>query len=140
MKELLPRGRVSSQILKTRKLYNKVTPSNVPVFKIISFIVYLIHRWCSNYKQYRYSLVAIFSHAFWCCNWARWTHISWYVIRISLISAYISKNDFFFKLGAVVAREYGLPCLVGVQNATRCFKTGDKVRLSSKSGVLELIE
>lgn len=26
--------------------------------------------------------------------------------------------------GAVVAREYGLPCLVGVQNAKKHFKTG----------------
>ena len=27
-------------------------------------------------------------------------------------------------LGAVVAREYGLPCLVGVQNVKKYFKTG----------------
>ena len=26
--------------------------------------------------------------------------------------------------GAVVAREYGLPCVVGCQNATRIFSTG----------------
>lgn len=43
-------------------------------------------------------------------------------------------------IGAVVAREYGLPCVVGVQNATKYFKTGDKIRLSGKSGVLELVE
>lgn len=29
-----------------------------------------------------------------------------------------------FLIGAVVAREYGLPCLVGVQNVKKHFKTG----------------
>ncbi|XP_066256626.1 rifampicin phosphotransferase-like [Euwallacea similis] len=38
--------------------------------------------------------------------------------------------------GAVVAREYGLPCLVGVKNATKLFKTGDIVALSGKTGEL----
>ncbi|KAJ8967030.1 hypothetical protein NQ314_003147 [Rhamnusium bicolor] len=38
--------------------------------------------------------------------------------------------------GAVVAREYGLPCLVGVKNATKVFKTGDIVVLSGNTGEL----
>ncbi|XP_066149051.1 rifampicin phosphotransferase-like [Euwallacea fornicatus] len=38
--------------------------------------------------------------------------------------------------GAVVAREYGLPCIVGVKNATKLFKTGDIVALSGKTGEL----
>ncbi|XP_056640414.1 uncharacterized phosphotransferase YvkC-like isoform X1 [Diorhabda sublineata] len=38
--------------------------------------------------------------------------------------------------GAVVAREYGLPCIVGVQNATKHFKTGDMVQLDGNRGEL----
>ncbi|XP_067001276.2 rifampicin phosphotransferase [Anabrus simplex] len=42
--------------------------------------------------------------------------------------------------GAVVAREYGLPCIVGAQSATTFFKTGDTVLLVGSTGVLEKIE
>lgn len=37
-------------------------------------------------------------------------------------------------LGAVVAREYGLPCIVGVKEATKVFRTGDMVVLSGSTG------
>lgn len=43
-------------------------------------------------------------------------------------------------IGAVIAREYGLPCIVGATNATDIFKTGDMVRLSGTKGVLERVE
>ncbi|XP_052128708.1 putative phosphoenolpyruvate synthase isoform X2 [Frankliniella occidentalis] len=42
--------------------------------------------------------------------------------------------------GAVVAREYGLPCLVGVYGATRMFKTGDIVKISGKTGALSKVK
>ena len=38
--------------------------------------------------------------------------------------------------GAVIAREYGLPCLVGVDNACRLLKTGDVVLLDCQKGIL----
>ncbi|CAI5453191.1 unnamed protein product [Caenorhabditis angaria] len=38
--------------------------------------------------------------------------------------------------GAVVAREYGLPSLIAVRNATQHFKTGDLVELDSIKGVI----
>uniref|UniRef100_A0A8D8LRR3 Uncharacterized phosphotransferase YvkC n=2 Tax=Cacopsylla melanoneura TaxID=428564 RepID=A0A8D8LRR3_9HEMI len=41
--------------------------------------------------------------------------------------------------GAVVAREYGLPCIVGVDDVTLYFKTGDKVLLNSTKGTIEKI-
>ena len=36
--------------------------------------------------------------------------------------------------GAVIAREYGLPSLVGVQNATQVLHTGDIVLLDTENG------
>ena len=41
--------------------------------------------------------------------------------------------------GAVVAREYGLPCLVGVEFATDKFVSGDKVCLDSERGILSKV-
>ena len=38
--------------------------------------------------------------------------------------------------GAVVAREYGLPCLVGAQHATNIFQDGDTVCLDAVRGEL----
>ncbi|GIY73770.1 hypothetical protein CEXT_474861, partial [Caerostris extrusa] len=37
---------------------------------------------------------------------------------------------------AVVSREYGLPCVAGLQGATEKFRTGDFVLLDGKKGIL----
>ncbi|KAG1714074.1 putative phosphoenolpyruvate synthase [Nymphon striatum] len=42
--------------------------------------------------------------------------------------------------GAVVAREYGLPCIVGAKGATNAFKSGDKVLLNASKGIVQKIE
>ncbi|XP_071037422.1 rifampicin phosphotransferase isoform X4 [Parasteatoda tepidariorum] len=39
--------------------------------------------------------------------------------------------------GAVVSREYGLPCIAGLRGATRQFKTGDYVLLDGNRGILQ---
>ena len=36
--------------------------------------------------------------------------------------------------GAVIAREYGLPCLVGVEGAHQLFKTGDIIVIDADIG------
>ena len=41
--------------------------------------------------------------------------------------------------GAVVAREYGIPAIVGVQEATRILRTGQKVRVDGNRGIIEEI-
>lgn len=38
--------------------------------------------------------------------------------------------------GAVIAREYGLPCVVNARQATRVLKTGDRVRLDGNTGTV----
>jgi len=42
--------------------------------------------------------------------------------------------------GAVIAREYGLPCLVGVEGASKLFKTGDIVMLDTEMGEIVKLE
>ena len=38
--------------------------------------------------------------------------------------------------GAVVAREYGLPCVVGAEGATEAFKNGDIVLIDGGKGTI----
>lgn len=42
--------------------------------------------------------------------------------------------------GAVVAREYGLPLVVNVKNATNIIKTGDTIHLNATSGLIDIIK
>ncbi len=42
--------------------------------------------------------------------------------------------------GAVVAREYGLPAVVGVQDATRVISDGQRIRLHGTDGYVELLD
>ena len=41
--------------------------------------------------------------------------------------------------GAVVAREYGIPAVVGVRDATTRLRTGDRVRLDGTSGSVVIL-
>jgi pyruvate,water dikinase len=39
--------------------------------------------------------------------------------------------------GAVIAREYGLPAVVGVEHATRLIRDGQRIRLHGTDGYVE---
>ena len=41
--------------------------------------------------------------------------------------------------GSVVAREYGIPAIVGVRGATEALQTGQRVRIDGNRGVIELL-
>lgn len=42
--------------------------------------------------------------------------------------------------GAVVAREYGLPCIVAAHGATKLFHSGEKVLLDGNKGFLQTVD
>jgi phosphoenolpyruvate-protein kinase (PTS system EI component) len=42
--------------------------------------------------------------------------------------------------GALVAREYGLPAVVSVSEATQRIETGQRVRVDGTGGTVEIIE
>lgn len=42
--------------------------------------------------------------------------------------------------GAVIAREYGLPAIVGVENATKLIKDGQRIRLNGTEGFVEILD
>lgn len=41
--------------------------------------------------------------------------------------------------GAVIAREYGLPAVVSVANATRLIGDGQRIRINGTDGYVELL-
>ena len=41
--------------------------------------------------------------------------------------------------GAVIAREYGLPAVVGVEQATRLIQDGQRIRVHGTDGYVELL-
>ena len=40
---------------------------------------------------------------------------------------------------AIVAREYGIPCVVGTRNATQMIPDGKKVRIDGAAGTVEIL-
>ncbi|XP_049875010.1 uncharacterized phosphotransferase YvkC-like isoform X2 [Pectinophora gossypiella] len=57
-----------------------------------------------------------------------------------LLSGIVTELGGLISHGAVIAREYGLPCLVGATDVTDMFRTGDMVRLSASKGFLEKVQ
>lgn len=41
--------------------------------------------------------------------------------------------------GAVVAREYGLPAVLSVENATKLIKDGQRIRVNGAEGYVEIL-
>jgi pyruvate,water dikinase len=41
--------------------------------------------------------------------------------------------------GAVIAREYGLPAVVGVEHATRLIRDGQRIRMHGTDGYIEIL-
>lgn len=64
------------------------------------------------------------------------TDIGW-TPYFSLIGGLVTDLGSAVSHGAVIAREYGLPCVVNTREGTRFLKTGDRIRLDGDSGVVE---
>ncbi|XP_054724292.1 prodigiosin synthesizing transferase PigC-like [Uloborus diversus] len=54
-----------------------------------------------------------------------------------ILSGVVTELGGLISHGAVVSREYGLPCVVGLHGATRQFQTGDFVLLDGNKGILQ---
>ncbi|MFO7550862.1 MAG: PEP/pyruvate-binding domain-containing protein [Haliea sp.] len=66
------------------------------------------------------------------------TDIGW-TPYFSLIGGLVTDLGSSVSHGAVIAREYGLPCVVNTRQGTRLFQTGDRVRLDGNSGTITLL-
>ena len=66
------------------------------------------------------------------------TDPSWTPVFVS-IKGLVTEVGGMMTHGAVVAREYGLPTVVGVENATRVIKDGQKIRVNGTEGYVEIL-
>ncbi|XP_076222642.1 rifampicin phosphotransferase-like isoform X2 [Nomia melanderi] len=67
------------------------------------------------------------------------TDIAWSPY-FALLSGIVTELGGLISHGAVVAREYGLPCIIAAKKATQLFRTGDTVLLIADSGILQLVK
>ncbi|MCR9038273.1 phosphoenolpyruvate synthase [Bacillus sp. L381] len=66
------------------------------------------------------------------------TDPSWTPLFVS-IKGLVTEVGGLMTHGAVIAREYGLPAVVGVENATRLIKDGQRIRVHGTEGCIEIL-
>ena len=66
------------------------------------------------------------------------TDPSWTPLFVS-IKGLVTEVGGLMTHGAVIAREYGLPAVVGVDNATRLIKDGQRIRVHGTEGYVEIL-
>lgn len=66
------------------------------------------------------------------------TDPSWTPLFVA-IAGLITEVGGLMTHGAVIAREYGLPAIVGVENATRRIRDGQRIRLHGTEGYVEIL-
>jgi pyruvate,water dikinase len=66
------------------------------------------------------------------------TDPSWTPLFLS-VKALVTEVGGLMTHGAVIAREYGLPAVVGVENATKLISDGQQIRVNGTEGYVELI-
>ncbi len=66
------------------------------------------------------------------------TDPSWTPLFVN-IAGVVTEVGGMMSHGAVITREYGLPAVVGVENATRIIKEGQRIRVNGSAGYVEVI-
>jgi rifampicin phosphotransferase len=66
------------------------------------------------------------------------TDPSWTPLFVS-IKGLVTEVGGLMTHGAVIAREYGLPAVVGVENATKVIKDGQRIRVHGTEGYIEIL-
>ncbi|MCX7921457.1 MAG: phosphoenolpyruvate synthase [Clostridia bacterium] len=66
------------------------------------------------------------------------TDPSWTPLFVS-IKGLVTEVGGLMTHGAVIAREYGLPAIVGVENATKLIKDGQRIRVHGTQGYVEIL-
>jgi len=66
------------------------------------------------------------------------TDPSWTPLFVS-IEGLVTEVGGLMTHGAVIAREYGIPAVIGVENATRLIKDGQRIRVHGTEGYVEIL-
>jgi pyruvate,water dikinase len=67
-----------------------------------------------------------------------YTDPSWTPVFIA-IKGLVTEVGGLMTHGAVIAREYGLPAVVGVEHATRLIRDGERIRVNGTDGYIEIL-
>ncbi|WHY69785.1 phosphoenolpyruvate synthase [Neobacillus sp. SuZ13] len=67
-----------------------------------------------------------------------YTDPSWTPLFVS-VKGLVTEVGGLMTHGAVIAREYGLPAVVGVENATELIKDGQRIRVHGTEGYIEIV-
>jgi pyruvate,water dikinase len=67
------------------------------------------------------------------------TDPSWTPLFVTIVGL-VSEVGGMMTHGAIVAREYGLPAVVSVENATRLIRDGQRIRVNGTAGYVELLD
>jgi pyruvate,water dikinase len=67
-----------------------------------------------------------------------YTDPSWTPVFL-LIAGLVTEVGGLMTHGAVIAREYGLPAVVGVEHATRLIRDGQQIRVHGTDGYIEFL-
>ncbi|KAA9018339.1 phosphoenolpyruvate synthase [Niallia endozanthoxylica] len=68
----------------------------------------------------------------------RFTDPSWTPLFVT-VKGLVTEVGGLMTHGSVIAREYGLPAVVGVENATKLIKDGQRIRVNGTEGYIELL-
>lgn len=68
----------------------------------------------------------------------KFTDPSWTPLFVAVVGL-VTEVGGLMTHGAVIAREYGLPAVVGLENATNIIKDGQRIRLNGTDGYIELL-
>jgi rifampicin phosphotransferase len=66
------------------------------------------------------------------------TDPSWTPLFVS-IKGLVTEVGGLMTHGAVIAREYGLPAVVGIENAVKLIKDGQRIRVNGTDGYIEIL-
>ena len=68
----------------------------------------------------------------------KFTDPSWTPMFVT-IAGLVTEVGGMMTHGAVITREYGLPAVVGVVNATKLIRDGDYIRINGNAGYIEVL-
>ena len=69
----------------------------------------------------------------------RFTDPSWTPLFVT-IKGLVTEVGGFTTHSAIITREYGLPGVVGVENATKLIKDGQRIRVNGTDGYVEILD
>ena len=62
-----------------------------------------------------------------------------YLMAMKMAAAIVTEEGGLTSHAAIIARELGIPCIIGTKIATQVFKNGDMVEVDAEKGVVRII-